>query len=241
MIICDFDFRQSRREDGDAGMALVIVIPIFLFLSLTSLLFIQLVNSKLSTAADEVISMRADFLTRSAMQQALLEVQDCSELAANARKNRRYIHVVSGESLPRSGRIFLGGHTPGILFNYEIDTNSNADEETERASEDAISEAVEAETATAASMDSVRLNLDPRLRQNMPTGTKVYLCRDLDGDGRLLSIAPRRYEDGIIEVIPFGETAASSTELPFDAPIVLRAKASIGAAQTVIERAIVFP
>ncbi len=217
-----------RKYDLQNGMALVVVIPIFLFLSLISLLFIQMVNSKLSSGTDRLMNVQSNFLARSALQLALLEVQDFTELADPVRKNRRTVEVVLVDSFPQRGTIFFGGHSPGVLFQYVLANESNASPANPGNNNNSPNQ----------HSNGLTLNLDTRVRQNLPAGTNVYLVRDLDGNGQILSVSPRTLENGVIEVNPIQR---ENLAMRFDIPIILQSKATIGRAQTVIERGIVFP
>ncbi len=225
------ELKAMRKNESQSGMALVVVIPIFLFLSLISLLFLQMVNSRLSSSTNQLMNVQSKFLARSALQLALLEAQDITELAGNVQKNRKTVQVVPAESLPQQGTIFLGGHSPGIIFQYEIAENENAPANN-------TNSPAQPDPGLAIPSTGLTLNLNTSVRQNMPAGIKVYLVRDLDGNGQILSIAPRPLENGTIEVTPVQN---ENSPIQFDTPIILRAKATIGPAQTVIEREIIFP
>lgn len=108
--------QKSYPLHAKRGLAILVVIPMLLFVAALGLLTLYMVQSKLQSTTISVQSLQAKYLARSAIQLALLEIQPVTPLKTNCRKNEMRIEVVSGERLNQGCWIAFGGHTPGIVF-----------------------------------------------------------------------------------------------------------------------------
>ncbi len=157
-------FPRPQREPE--GVAILVVIPILLFVSLIGLFMLYIVQSKLESTTMVVQAKQAKYLAHSAAQLAILEFQERTQLSSNARQGSSTIEVLAPETLPSNGTLFLPDHTPRMFFGF--------------------------------SKSGAVLTLDTPIRSNLPIGSSLYLCRDLDGDGQFGSIGPILFGAGVM-------------------------------------------
>ena len=198
---------RKRHEAATRGAAILVVIPILLFVVLIALFMIQIIQSKLQSATLLTEAIQAKYLARSATQLARLEIQRRTELASHTRHGGRTIRVRDSDGFPARGRLYLAEHNPGVVFSY--------------------------------SREGSTLTLDRGISQNLPKGTSVYLCRDLDGDGTVGTVGPMPLGTGEIQVTRADVERGLIDSDTFGPTLYLRAKARVGVAESVLETAVV--
>ena len=107
-----------RRQREPQGVAILVVIPILLFVSVVGLFMLYIVQAKLESTTIVVQAKQAKYLAYSASQLALLEIQERTQLASNARSESLTINVLAPDTLPANGTIFVPDHSPRMLFQF---------------------------------------------------------------------------------------------------------------------------
>jgi hypothetical protein len=83
------------------------------------------------------------------------------------------------------------------------------------------------------------IELQSPLLQNIPSGTGLYLCRDLDGDGGIGTLASQPFENGVIEVRRLNQERQPTSEIQIHTPLIFQANASIGIYTWTIEHTVI--
>ncbi|HQO37045.1 MAG TPA: hypothetical protein PLG59_20455 [bacterium] len=204
----DAPVQQVRLSKRRNGFAVMVVVPILLFVVLIALFLLYIVQSRLESTTVVLESRRAKYLAHSAVQLALLEIQERTDLRDNAAKGQPTVRVSDAGVLPSQGAVLFGEHVPGVTFGYTRDGDS--------------------------------LRLDAPISQNLPAGTSVYLCRDLDGDGGFGSLGVIEFGSGTIQVTVIQpDSVRDSREI--GSVIYLRATGRSGDAQSTVETAVRLP
>jgi len=84
-----------------------------------------------------------------------------------------------------------------------------------------------------------KIDLSSPLVHNIPRGTVLYLCRDLDGDGGIGTLASRPFENGVIEVKRLNPERQPASDIQIHTPLIFQANASIGIYTWTIEHTVV--
>ncbi len=201
--------RSPNRRDR--GIALLLVLPVFVLLTMIGLILTLIVDSRISTETSRIQSLRVKYLAKSAMQLALLEIQGRTEISKNVRKHSKVVVLRDITQIPQSGSISFNGNPIRNIFPFSKQGNSK------------------------------KIRLNSAVTENLTAGMIIYILQDLDGDAEFCSISPREFDGGVIEVKPIRTITNNSGNQLTQSTLMLHSTARIGAVETKIERLVFFP
>ncbi len=203
---------QGRsRNKQDSGIALLLVLPVFVLLTMIGLILTLMVNSRISTETSRIQSLRVKYLAKSAIQLALLEIQGRTEISENVKKNSKDVVVRDINQIPSNGSVSFNGDPLRNFIPFSKMGNSNT------------------------------IRLISAVQENLAAGMIIYILQDLDGDDQFCSISPREFDGGMIEVKPIRKELQNSENQLTNSTLMLHSTARIGAVESKIERIVFFP
>jgi hypothetical protein len=203
---------QGRSSNkNNRGIALLLVLPVFVLLTMIGLILTVIVNSRISTETSRIQSLRSKCLAKSAMQLALLEIQGRTEISENVKKNSKAVVVRDIAQIPQNGSLSFNGNPIRNIIPFSKQGNSK------------------------------KIRLNSAVTENLAAGMIMYILQDLDGDDKFCSISPREFDGGIIEVKPIITNRQITENNLKRSTLMLHSTARIGSVESKIERLVFFP
>ena len=203
---------QGRSSNkNNRGIALLLVLPVFVLLTMIGLILTVIVNSRISTETSRIQSLRSKYLAKSAMQLALLEIQGRTEISENVKKNSKAVVVRDIAQIPQYGSLSFNGNPIRNIISFSKQGNSK------------------------------KIRLNSAVTENLAAGMIMYILQDLDGDDKFCSISPRKFDGGIIEVKPIITNRQITENNQKRSTLMLHSTARIGSVESKIERLVFFP